>query len=183
MPFSFAPFKEAIKNTEERLARDLAQVRTGRATPALLDAILVEAYGSKLSIRELASIGIEDPRTLRVSPYDPSLVKNIEQAVTSANLGLSVAVDERGVRVSFPSLTAERRGEMVKIARTKLEEARVSLRNERDMVWNAIQKMEKEGKMGEDEKFRAKDEMQKFTDEANKHFEEQMERKEKEILS
>lgn len=183
MAYNFSAFKQKIRAVEDHLTQALSQVRTGRAAPMLLDSVLVEAYGSKMNLRELASIGIEDARTLRVSPWDMTQIKEIERAITAANLGLSVAVDEKGVRVSFPELTSERRLEMVKIARGKLEEARVSLRAERDAVWNDIQKLEREGKMSEDEKFRAKDEMQKLTDEANKKLEEQMNRKEKEILS
>ena len=183
MSYNFSLFRQKIKEAEDRLARELSQVRTSRAAPMMLDAITVEAYGSMMPLRELASIGIEDARTLRVAPWDASVVKAIERAITLGNLGLSVAVDEKGVRVSFPELTSERRTEMVKLARGRLEEVRVSLRAERDVIWNDIQKQEREGKMSEDEKFRAKDEMQKLTDEANKKLDEQMSRKEKEILN
>ena len=183
MAYNFSAFKQKIKRVAEHLSRELSQVRTGRATPMLLDAVMVEAYGSMMPLREVAAIGIEDPRTLRITPYDPSQLKGIEKAIISGNLGLSAAVDEKGVRVSFPELTSERRQDMVKIGKGKLEEARVSLRGERDAIWSDIQTLERDGKIGEDDKFRAKEEMQKLVDEANKNFEAQMERKEKEILN
>ncbi len=183
MAYNFSAFKQKIKGVAEHLSRELSQVRTGRATPMLLDAVMVEAYGSMMPLREVAAIGIEDPRTLRITPYDPSQLKGIEKAIISGNLGLSAAVDEKGVRVSFPELTSERRQDMVKIGKGKLEEARVSLRGERDAIWSDIQTLERDGKIGEDDKFRAKEEMQKLVDEANKNFEAQMERKEKEILN
>ena len=183
MAYNFSAFKQKIKAAEEHLTRELSQVRTGRAAPMLLDSVKVEAYGSLMPLKEVAAVNIEDPRTLRVAPWDASQVKAIEKALTSSNLGLSVAVDEKGVRVSFPELTSERRHEMVKIAKGKLEDARVSIRGERDAIWGDIQGLERDGKMGEDDKFRAKEEMQKLVDEANKNFESQIERKEKEILS
>ncbi len=109
--------------------------------------------------------------------------KHIEKAITVANLGLSVVVDDKGVRVIFPELSAERRTSLVKIAKEKLEEARKTLRLERDKTWTDIQKKEKEGGMGEDEKFRLKKEMEKIGDEVQKKLEEMIVKKEKEILS
>ncbi len=144
---------------------------------------MVDSYGTKMPINQLASVSIEDARTLRIIPWNLSQAKDIEKAITIANLGVSLAVDEKGVRVFFPELTAERRQTLVKIAKGKLEEARVSLRAEREKVWDDIQKKAKDGELPEDEKFRAKDEMQKYIDEGNKRLEEMMERKEKEMLS
>src|SRR6185312_12426247 len=115
------------------------------------------------------------------APWDMGQAKEIEKAIMQANLGLSVGMDEKGVRVFFPELTAERRAGMVKLAKERVEEMRIALRGVRDEVWNDIQKQEKDGKMSEDDKFRAKDEMQKRVDAANKKFDEALERKEKEI--
>lgn len=183
MAYDFKSLKEGIKNAEERLAKEFSGLRTGRAAPSLLDGILVDSYGTKMPINQLASVSIEDPRTLRIIPWNLSQAKDIEKAVVVANLGVSAAVDEKGVRIFFPELTAERRQSLLKIAKGKLEEARVALRTERDKVWSDIQEKAREGKISEDEKFRAKDEMQKLVDEGNTKFEAMMERKEKEMLS
>lgn len=181
MAYDFKPFEKRIAEILDRAAKDLAGVRTGRAAPAILDSVQVESYGTRMSITQVANVSVEDARTLRVAPWDMSQVKEIEKAITVANLGLSVGADERGVRVSFPELTSERRAQLVKLAKEKVEEARAMLRGARDEVWSDIQKQEKEGKMPEDDKFRAKDEMQKRVDAANQKFEEALGRKEKEI--
>lgn len=183
MLYDFSKFKIKTKEIEEWLRKEYSGVRTGMASPALLDGVIVESYGSRMGIKELASISIEDARSLRVSPWDSSQTANIEKAITLANLGVSIRADERGLRVLFPELTTERRQSFVKIANGKLEEARVSLRSARDEIWNEIQKKEKEGGMGEDDKFRLKNEMQKIVDDTNKKLEEVAEKKDKEIMS
>ncbi len=181
MAYDFKPLDKRIKETDERLARDLGSIRTGRAAPAVLDGVQVESYGTRVGLNQVASITAEDARTLRITPYDAGAAKEIEKAITLANLGVSVGMDERGVRVSFPELTAERRVALIKLAKEKLEEARTALRHARDEVWSDIQKRERQGAMPEDDKFRAKDEMQKRVDAANKKFDDALARKEKEI--
>jgi ribosome recycling factor len=183
MAYDFKPLEAQIKQINERLARELSGVRTGRATPAILDSITVESYGTRMGIQQVANVTVEDARTLRIVPWEAGQAKEIEKAITLANLGLSVGMDEKGVRVSFPELTSERRVQLIKVAKEKVEEAKTQLRGVRDDVWSDIQKKEKDGKMGEDEKFRAKDEMQKRVDAGNKQFEEALARKEKEISS
>lgn len=179
--YNFSPFKDKIKSLESWLAAELIQIRTGRATPALLDSVKVDSYGSKVPVNQVAGITTEDPRTLRVSPWDSSIAKEIEKAIMVANLGVSVALDDKGVRVFFPELTAERRTMLTKLVKEKLESARTTLRGERDKVSKDIEAKEKQGGMGEDDKFRLKTEMQKLVDEANKKLGEVAERKEKEI--
>lgn len=181
MAYDFKGLDKKIKEIDERLGREFGGIRTGRAAPAVLDTVQVESYGTRMSLNQVASVTTEDARTLRVAPYDASQAKEIEKAITMANLGLSVGADERGVRVSFPELTAERRVSLIKLAKERLEEARTSLRAARDDVWSDIQKKEKAGDMPEDDKFRAKDEMQKRVDAANKKFDDALVRKEKEI--
>lgn len=183
MAYDFKPFEKRIKDIEERLKKELGSVRTGRANPGILDTVMVESYGTRMPIGQIATISVEDARTLRATPWDKANAKEIEKAITMANLGLSVGMDERGVRVSFPELTAERRTSLLKLAKEKVEESRTALRIARDEVWSDIQKREKEGKMPEDDKFRAKDDMQKRVDAANKSFDEALQRKEKEIAS
>ncbi len=182
MTYDFTQFKKKIIEIEEWFKKELSQIRTGRATPIILDSISVESYGSYMGINQLAGITIEDPKTIRVVPWDMTQVKNIEKAVTDSNLGLSVSVDDRGLRIIFPELTSERRVSLAKIAKQKLEEARVSLRQEREGVREDIQEKEKKGGVGEDDKFRFNAELQKYVDEANKKLDELAERKEKEIL-
>ncbi len=183
MAYNFSPLKERIKETQEWLIREYTSIRTGRATPVLLDGVQIDAYGSKMPISQVASISIEDPRTLQISPWDTTQIKEIEKAILEANLGVSPVVDDKGVRVFFPELTSERRVILMKLAKEKLEDARITLRKERDHTWNDIQVQEKEGAMSEDDKFRSKDEMQKHIDEANKKFDETFDKKEKEIMT
>src|SRR5438874_165407 len=100
MAYDFKPFEAQIKNIEEKLSRELTGVRTGRATPAILDSVMIESYGTRMGITQVANVNIEDARTLRITPWDMSNAKEIEKAITLANLGLSVGMDERGVRVA-----------------------------------------------------------------------------------
>jgi len=181
MAYDFKPFEKRIREIEERSGKELAGIRTGRATPAILDGVLVESYGTRVPIVQIATVNVEDARTIRIAPWDSGHAKEIEKAITVANLGLSVSMDEKGVRVSFPELTSERRAQMLKLAKEKVEELRTELRAARDRVWSDIQKQEKDKLMAEDDKFRAKDEMQKRVDSANKNFDAALARKEKEI--
>lgn len=181
--FNFSQFKEKTKEIETWLQKEFSVLRTGRAVPAILDSIQVESYGTKMGIKEVAAILLEDPRTIRIEPWDKSQSKNIEKAIITSNLGLSVSVDDKGLRIIFPELTSERREQLAKVAKQKLEEARVSLRSLRDKTWEEIQKKEKEGGMGEDDKFRLKEEMQKLVDDANKKLEELSDRKVSDINS
>jgi ribosome recycling factor len=183
MQYDFSSFKKKIKELEEWLKKEQSQIRTGRATPALLDGIMVEAYDSKMSLSQIGSIANEDPRTLRISIWDTSLIKNAERAIGNANLGVSAIVDDKGIRVIFPELTTERRQSVLKIAKEKLEQARVSLRKLREDIWADIQAKEKDGEMSEDDKFRFKDEMEKIVKDTNKSLDDLHERKEKEIMS
>ena len=182
MNYDFTNFKKKLEEIKNWFEKELKSVRTGRATPEILDGIRAENYGALSPLNQMANIAVEDARTLRVTPFDPNSAKEIERAITEANLGLSIMLDEKGLRVVFPDLTGERRQELVKMAKDKLEEARVSVRKERDEVWSDIQKKEKEKEMTEDEKFMAKDEMEKLVKETNDKLEQIFAEKEKEIL-
>ena len=183
MTYNFSPFKTRTQEIEEWLKKELSLLRTGRATAAILDSITVESYGTQSPIAHVGSVTMEDARTLRVAPWDKTQVKAIESAITKANLGLSVMTDDNGVRVIFPELTGERRAQIVKLLKDKLEDARISLRKEREDLLSKFKQMEKDGELSEDEHFKAKAELQKIIDEANRKFEELAERKEKEIQS
>lgn len=179
--FDLKPFDEQAASTREWLAKEYRGLRTGRATPAILDSVQVEAYGSMMPLKQVASVGVEDARTLRISPFDTSLVKDIERAIAGANLGVGTVADGAGVRVTFPELTGERRAEFIKLAKGKLEEARTSVRQARDEIWKEIQNREKEGTLTEDDKFSLKEELQKKVDAANEALEQAFEKKEKEM--
>ena len=183
MAYDFTAFKKHLDESKEWLVKELSNVRTGLATPVLLDGVKVDSYGSMTPINQVASVSTEDPKTLRISPWDTSQIQAIEGAITKANLGVSVTVDDKGLRVIFPQLTEETRKQVAKIAKDKLEHSRVSVRHERDKVWNDIQDKEKAGELSEDEKFRGKDEMQKLVDATNNALDELYANKEKEILN
>ncbi len=163
------------------LQKEFVGVRTGQATPALLDSVKVESYGTYMPILQLGSIGIEDARSLRIVPWDNSQVPAIERAIRDAELGVSVSSDSSGLRVSFPDLTTERRQQLVKIAKGKLEEARVAVRAVRDDVMKGIDAAHKAGEIGEDDKFAKRDVMQKAVDHTNRTLEAVFEKKEIEI--
>jgi ribosome recycling factor len=183
MAYNFTPFKDKTKNIEDWLKREFSSIRTGQASPSILDGISVESYGTKMSLNQIANITIEDARTLKISPWDTTQIKDIEKAIIVSNLGLSARIDDTGLHISFPQLTADRRTSLVKISKEKAEEAKISLRKERERVLKDIDAKEEEGSVSEDEKKRLKNELQKLVDEMNKKFDEIKERKEKEIMS
>jgi ribosome recycling factor len=171
MAYDFSKLKKQVQETEEWLTREFGGVRTGRATPTLLDAVRADVYGTKTPISQLANLSIEDSRTLRIVPWDKSVAKAIEKAIGDADLGVSVAADDVGLRVAFPSLTAERRTMLAKIANDKLEQAKVTLRGHRSDTLKEIDAAEKEGGMSKDELARYKAEAQKLIDGGNASLE------------
>lgn len=181
MQYDFNNLKTELKKTEDWLKSEFSGLRTGRASSAILDSVKVDSYGSMMPVNQVAGISQDDPRSLRINPWDMSQVKNIEKAIIASNLGLSVSVDDKGLRVVFPELTSERRDGLVKVAKQKLEEARVAIRTEREKVLKDIDKKEKDGEMSEDEKFRFRTELQKYIDEAGSNLEQIFSKKEKEI--
>ncbi len=181
MAYDFSSLKNNIQETEEWLVRGLSGVRTGRATPTLLDGVKPEAYGVRTPLRELASVSVEDARTLRIIPWDMSILKTIEKGITEADLGVGVATDDQGLRVSFPALTSERREQLSKIAGDKAEQAKVTLRSHRTDALKALEAAEKAGGMGKDEVARLKTEIQKRIDAGNDALLKVLERKEGEI--
>ena len=183
MIYDFTLLKKHVVATEEWLKKEFGSLRTGQATPALLDSVKVESYGSPVPISQVAGVTTEGPRTIRVMPWDASQVKEIEKAIIIASLGVSVVVDDKGLRVNIPDLTAERRTQIVKLAKEKLEEAKKTLRSHRDDMMKDLQAKEKAGGLGKDDVFRTKNDAQKIVDDCNKKMEELYVKKEKEILS
>jgi len=182
MTYDFSSFKQKTKGTEDWLNKELSNIRTGRATVSFLDAVRVDSYGSSTPLAGVASVNTEDPRTIRITPWDKSQTQAIEKAITVADLGVAVSVDDKGLRVIFPELTGERRLQLVKIAKQKLEESKVALRRERGVVSDDLNKKKKDGDMSEDEMIRSKAEMEKIVKECEAHLEEHFAKKEKEIL-
>ena len=181
--YEFKPLEQKLAAAKDWLAREYRGLRTGRASPTILDSVSVSAYGSMMPLKQVGNISIEDARTLRITPWDASIVKDIERGVVAANLGLGTATDSAGIRVTFPELTSERREQLIKAAKGKLEEARTAVRVARDETWKDIQEKEKAGGMGEDEKFRLKDELQKKVDATNGDLEKAFDAKENEMSS
>ena len=182
MQYNFSNFKNELKKVQDFLNKEYNGLNIGRASPIVLDGVSVESYGSRMPLKNIASISIEDPKTLRIAPWDKSQIKEAEKAIIASNLGLSVATDERGIRVIFPQLTTESRQALIKILKEKLEEARITVRRERERIWKDVESKEKDGKLTEDDKFRAKDELQKIIDEVNRSLEQSFEKKEKEVM-
>ena len=182
MAKDFNEFKKAGEGVIDWLKSEYIGIRTGRATPAILDAVSVSAYGSPMHINQLATVSVEGPKSLRVIPWDKGVIKDIDKAVREANLGLSSSIDGEGLRVSFPELTGERRALLIKAAKEKLEEARIRVRNEREKAIGELDRGEKEGTLSKDDKFRLKNDLQKMVDDLNEKLEDLADKKEKEIM-
>ncbi len=177
--YTLDQFKKDAAQAREWLVKEYSQIHTGRAAPALLDGVQIESYGSFQPVKNVASINIEDPKTLRVAPWDKSQIKDIERALHSANLGFSIAVDDAGVRVIIPPLTTETRTQLAKIAKEKLEDARITVRKAREAALGML----KDADLPEDTLHKAKDELQKLVDDANAVLEAEYKRKETDIQS
>lgn len=181
MAYNIQNFNTRGDEVAKWLEKEFAGIRTGRATPMLLDLVQVESYGTRVPIQQVGSVSVEDARTLRISVWDQSAIKAVEKAITEADLGVSVVADSAGIRVIFPELTGERRAQLLKLAKAKHEEARVSLRGARDEAMKEIDALEKAGELSQDEKFDAKESLQKRVDSFNNTLTSLFERKEEEI--
>lgn len=174
-------FQKKLDGVTEWLRNEYVSVRTGQANPSLLDSIRVDSYGSKVAINQVGSVGIEDARTLRISPWDTDSIVAIEKALKEADLGVGVMTDSQGLRVSFPELTGERREQLVRIAKQKMEEGRVRVRNARDERMKNIESRNKAKEIGDDDARREKEQVQKQIDDINRKLEALYEQKEREI--
>ncbi len=181
--------KDILKDAETRmkgaiqvLVEDLAGIRTGRASPALVEKLPVEYYGMPTPLMQLATISVPEPRTLLIKPFDPSTLKAIEKAILSSNLGLPPNNDGKTIRLNLPPLTEERRRELVKLVHARLEEARVAVRNIRRESHSDLREAEKEKLISEDERKRGEEELQKLTDRYIEEINRLGEKKESEIM-
>ena len=157
-------------------------VRTGRASPALLDRIQIDYYGTPTPLKNIATINVPEPRLLTIQPFDPSSVKQIERAIMESDLGLTPSNDGKIIRLPIPQLTEERRKEYVKLARNMAEEGRVAVRNVRRDVMRHLEELVRNGDVGDDEERAAEGRVQKLTDDHVHQIDELLKRKEAEIM-
>jgi ribosome recycling factor len=162
---------------------ELATLRTGRANASLVENLSVEYYGASAPLMTIAQISVPEPRQIAIQPYDKNALKDIEKALQTSNLGINPVNDGTYIRLTIPQMTEERRKELVKVVGQMTEKARVGIRNIREEVWKEIQKMEKDGKIGEDDLRAGKDELQKVVDKFNEELRKVSETKEKEVMT
>jgi ribosome recycling factor len=171
-----------MKGAVQALEDDLAGIRTGRASPALVERLQVDYYGSPTPLVQLASIGVPEPRQLLIRPFDQSSLPDIERAIQVSDLGLTPSNDGKNIRLNLPPLTEERRKELVRIVHSRVEEGRVAVRNVRRDLIRDLREFEDEKMISEDERIRGEEELQKITDRYIDEINEVGDRKEKEIL-
>ena len=170
-----------MTRTLEVLQQDLASIRTGRASPSLLDKIQVDAWGSQQPIQSVASISVPEPRLLVIQPWDKSMIGPIEKAIQKSDLGLNPNNDGSLIRLALPQLNEQRRNDLAKQVKKRAEESKVAVRNVRRDADSGLKKMEKDGKISQDDLRRALDRVQKLTDSSIKQVDEAADRKEKEV--
>jgi ribosome recycling factor len=188
--YSFFMYRELIENKKADLSKTIeyfreetGKIRTGRANPAIVEHLMVDYYGAKSPLKQVASINVPEPRLITIQPWDKDSLVSIEAAIRESDLGLNPANDGQVIRLNIPPLTEERRSELVKVLNQRTEDAKIAVRNIREEIWKDIQNSEKEGKISEDDKFKGKDKLQEAIDEYNKKIEEIREKKEKEITT
>ncbi len=181
--------KDIIKEANEKMVKavevvssELRSIRTGRATPSLIEGVKVDYYGNPTPLRQVANIGAPEPTLLTVQPWEKNMIQPIEKAILNANLGLNPANDGTLIRVPIPPLNEERRKEYVKLTKKYGEQGRVSIRNIRRDANDSLKKLEKNKEISEDEKIRGEEEVQKLTDKYTKEIDKLLEQKEKEIM-
>jgi ribosome recycling factor len=172
-------FQKSIEHFEI----DLSGVRTGRANPGLLVTVQVDSYGSKMPLTNVATVAATDSKTLTITPWDKSLIPSIEKGIQVANLGLTPSSDGQVIRISLPSLTEERRKEMVKLIGNLTEKARISIRGVREDILKAVKKAESDGKVSKDDVVFAQKKVQEKVDQANEKIKQLAELKEKEVMT
>ncbi|OUM94366.1 MAG: ribosome recycling factor [Firmicutes bacterium ZCTH02-B6] len=173
---------EKMKQAVQAARRELAAIRTGRASPSLLDRVQVDYYGTLLPVNQLATVTVPEARLLVIQPWDKNAVKLIEKAILKSDLGLTPTSDGAVLRIQVPPLTEERRKELARLARKEAEDKRVAIRNVRRDVNDAIKKLEKDGQLSEDDSRRAQTQVQELTDRYIKEIDDLLAAKEKEIL-
>ncbi|MFH1458529.1 MAG: ribosome recycling factor [Candidatus Omnitrophota bacterium] len=174
--------EEKIKKTIEAVTREFSQIRTGRASPSLVEGLHIDYYGSPTLLKQLASISVPDVHLIVIQPWDVTAIAEIEKAIMRSNLGITPSNDGKLIRLSIPPLSKERRQELAKVVNKMTEEGKVSLRTIRREAKEAIEKLEKNKAIPEDDKFRGIEELQKLVDKYIAKVDELLKSKEKEIL-
>ncbi len=175
--------EKKMQKTVESISHQLARLRTGKASPALLEGIKVDYYGTPTPINQIASISTPEPRLIVVHPWDKSAVAAIEKAIRSSDLGLNPNSDGTVIRIPIPPLTEERRKELLKVAKNIAEEGKVAIRNIRREAIEKIKKMQKDGEIPEDDSHRLQDKVQDLTEKYTKKIDEILKNKEEEIMT
>ena len=176
-------YEEKMKKSIDSVVSDFDSVRAGRANAAVLDRIMVDYYGSPTPIQQIAGVSSPDARTLLISPFDSSALKNIEKAILNSDLGIHPQNDGKNIRLSFPQLTEERRKELVKQIRKYAESGKVAVRNIRRDAMDNFKKQEKKSEITEDELKQAEKDLQKLTDESCKKLDDLLAKKEKDLMA
>lgn len=179
----FLSMDEKTDKAIEHTASEFAGINTGKANPAMVEGIQVEAYGSQMSLKEMAAISTPDARTIAVQPWDKSVIKSIEKAILASNIGITPAVMGDVIRLPLPELTGERRQELVKVAHKQAEDGRVAIRNARREAMDALKKLQKDGDITEDDLKRDEKEIQTKTDDAIKKIGDLLAAKEKDLTT
>lgn len=174
--------QERIEKTKEVLKEDLNTVRAGKANPALLDKVNVEYYGTPTPLKNITNISVPDPKSLLITPFDPSSLGDIERAINAANIGITPTNDGKNIRLVIPALTEERRKELTKITKKMGEDAKIAVRNLRREANEAVKKEEKAGDISEDDRDDELEKIQKTTDEAIKAIDDIIKAKDAEIM-
>jgi ribosome recycling factor len=182
-------YKELIDDLKDKISKELSffeeeikKIRTERVTPDLIEGLQVEMFGQKFSIKQLGIVSITGPRELFLNLWDPSYIDPVMESIQKSNLSATLIKDQKGIKISFPPLSEEFKKNLLKLISQKKEILRKKIRNLKEKIWNKIRDAEKEKSLSEDEKFRAKKEIQEVLDDYQKKIEELIEKKEKEIL-
>lgn len=179
----FNQFQIEAQKAVESFKKEIAALKTGRVTPALVENILIECYGQKMPLIQLASISAPDPKTILIQPWDKNVIKEIEKSISQSSLGVMPSINENTIRLNFPSPTEESRKEIIKILHQKLEDCRVNLRKIRENIRAAIILGEKNKEISEDEKFKKLEELDEEIKKKNDEIKNLSDKKEKEILT
>jgi ribosome recycling factor len=181
-------YKEIINKMKPELdkaiayfERELSKIHTGRASSAIVEDLVVDCFGQKMPLKQLAMISVPEPRQIVIQPWDKSYFEGIQNAIAQSQLGLSPIADQNVIRIMMPDLTSDYRQSLAKVIARTQEEARQTIRRLRDQAWSEVQRKEREGEIREDDKFKAKDDLQELIDDFAKKIEEIGDRKKKEI--
>jgi ribosome recycling factor len=183
MQHFISEYKQQFDGCIEFFKEDISSLRTGRATPALVEDVQIEAYGMRQQLKAVASIGVLDAKTLQVEPWDKSITVAIETGLRNSNLGFNPVNDGKVIRIPLPELTADRRQDLLKVLNQKMEQAKIAVRQKREEIKKNIERQEKDSEISEDDKYKLVDELEKMVKTANERIAQIAAEKEKEITT